>query len=120
LLGATSVPDLRGAGRLAAFVFGVEMLEWLCSAHHVSTFDELTLFLGGVSWAAFPAGLLWMFYMALEPYVRRRWPHSMITWSRLLAGGVSDPLVGGQLLAGVALGIGISICFLLGTLTLEH
>ena len=41
--------DIRGASRLAAFVFGVEVIEWLCNAHHVSTIDELSLFLGGVS-----------------------------------------------------------------------
>ena len=97
---------MRGASRLAAFVFGVEMLEWLCTAHHVSTIDELYLFHGGVMWAAFAAGLVWTLYMALEPYVRRRWPQSMITWSRLLGGGFRDPLVGGHVLAGIALGIG--------------
>jgi hypothetical protein len=32
--------DIRGASRLAAFVFGVEVLEWLCDAHHVSVIDE--------------------------------------------------------------------------------
>ena len=96
------------------------MLEWLCTAHHVSRIDELILFLGGVSWAAFVAGFVWTLYLALEPYVRRRWPQSMITWSRVLSGGFRDPLVGGHLLAGVALGIGLSLCFLLGTLALEH
>jgi len=117
--------DIRGASRLAAFVFGVEVLEWLCDAHHVSVIDkvkidEVKLFLGGASWAAFAAGFVWMLYLALEPYVRRLWPQSMITWSRLLAGGFRDPLVGGHLLAGVALGIGISLCSLVGTLSLEH
>ena len=111
--------DIRGASRLAAFVFGVELLEWLCNAHHVSTIHELTLFLGGVSWAAFAAGFVWMLYVALEPYVRRRWPQSMITWNRLLAGGFRDPLVGGHLLVGVAWGIGISLVPS-STLSLEH
>jgi hypothetical protein len=76
--------DIRGATRLAAFVFGAEMLEWLCTAHHVSVIRELDLFIGGVMWATFSAGLVWMLYMALESYVRRRWPQSMVTWSRLL------------------------------------
>jgi len=30
----------------------------------------------------FMAGIIWTFYLALDPYVRRRWPQSMITWSR--------------------------------------
>jgi serine/threonine-protein kinase len=41
-------------------------------------------------------------YFALEPYVRRRWPTSLITWSRLLAGDWRDPLVGRDVLLGVA------------------
>jgi hypothetical protein len=112
--------DLRGASRLAAFVFGVEMLKWLCTAHHVSTVIEVELFLAGVSWAAFVAGFVWTFYLALEPYVRRRWPQSMITWSRVLGGEFRDPLVGGHLLAGVALAVGLSLCVLLRDLALQN
>jgi serine/threonine-protein kinase len=112
--------DMRGASRLAAFVFGVEMLKWLCTAHHVSTVIEFFLFLAGVSWAAFMAGFIWTFYLALEPYVRRRWPQSMITWSRVLGGEFRDPLVGGHLLAGIALGLGSSLCGLLQTLALQN
>src|ERR1700680_2826682 len=56
-----------------------------------------------------PAEPSWALYMALEPYVRRRWPQSMVTWSRVLRGGFRDPLVGGHLLVGVALGIGLAL-----------
>ncbi len=101
--------DIQGASRLAAFVFGLEMLEWLCWTHHVSTTREMDLFIGGVSGAALIAAVVWTLYVALEPYVRRRWPQSMITWSRMLGGGFRDPLVGGHMLAGVAMGIGGSL-----------
>lgn len=46
------------------------------------------------------AGAVWLFYLALEPYVRRRWPQRFIGWSWLLAGNVRDPLVGRDLLVG--------------------
>jgi hypothetical protein len=49
--------------------------------------------------------LTWVLYMALEPYVRRYWPHSIISWSRLLTGRGRDPLVGSDVLFGVLLGI---------------
>jgi len=101
--------DIRGASRLAAFVFGVEMLIWVCTAHHVSTIREMDLFQGGVMWATFLAGMVWTFYLALEPYVRRRWPQSMVTWTRVLAGEFRDPMVGGHVLAAVALGMGGSL-----------
>ena len=42
----------------------------------------------------------WLLYIALEPYVRRRWPATLVSWSRLLAGGVRDPLVGRDVLVG--------------------
>jgi hypothetical protein len=35
--------------------------------------------------------------------VRRRWPATLISWSRLLAGGFRDPLVGRDVLAGCLL-----------------
>jgi hypothetical protein len=40
--------------------------------------------------------------MAFEPYVRRFWPQLLIGWTRLLSGRVRDPLVGRDILVGVA------------------
>jgi tRNA A-37 threonylcarbamoyl transferase component Bud32 len=112
--------DVQGASRLAVFAFGAEILEWLCITHPVAGTGEVGLIVGGMSGAVYTASLLWMVYMALEPYVRRRWPQSMITWSRLLTGGFRDPLVGGHLLAGIAFGIGLGTFFLLRELFEEH
>ncbi len=46
----------------------------------------------------------WVLYIALEPYVRRRWPATLVSWSRLLAGGFRDPLVGRDVLVGCLFG----------------
>jgi serine/threonine-protein kinase len=100
--------DTRGATRLAAFLFFLHLLDWLCGASHVPTFHEFVSFLEGLSEAVFAGGRAWIFYLALEPYVRRRWPQIMIAWSRLLGGGVRDALVGGHLLIGVAFGVGFA------------
>jgi len=96
--------DLRGAARLGAFYAALPMLSWLFNPHHDASVSELffetldmigsSLFLGAITAAA---------YIALEPHVRRRWPQSMITWSRLLSGRIRDPLVGSHLLIGIAL-----------------
>ena len=51
------------------------------------------------------AALCWLLYVAVEPYVRKHWPQAIISWSRLLAGRVRDPLVGRDLLFGVLLGL---------------
>ena len=58
------------------------------------------LFFGGVAWAA---------YMALEPLIRRKWPHSLLSWSRMLAGRLRDPLLGRDILVGVAAGCAAAV-----------
>ena len=92
--------DRRGAFRLAFFVFAILAVAWLFGASHVPTFSELGLFIMFVSWVLFIAGFLWVLYVALEPHVRRRWPGTIVSWSRLLAGDVRDPLVGRDILVG--------------------
>jgi serine/threonine-protein kinase len=96
--------DRRGAFRVAMFLFLLRMGEWLFSAHHVATADEQMLLLTGLQsslfWSCF-GGLL---YLALEPYLRRRWPQRIIAWNRLLAGDLRDPMIGRDILIGGALG----------------
>jgi serine/threonine-protein kinase len=97
--------DRRGAVRLAAFVFVCSMLTWAFLTSHVASDSELALLLLGASIALFLAGVCWLLYVALEPLIRRRWPDSLIAWTRLLSGRFSDPLVGRSLLAGALLGV---------------
>jgi hypothetical protein len=46
----------------------------------------------------------WVFYMAIEPWIRRRWPQAIITWTRLISGQVRDSLVGRDILFGATFG----------------
>jgi serine/threonine-protein kinase len=50
----------------------------------------------------------WLSYLALEPSVRRRWPDTLVSWTRLLRGRVLDPLVGRDVLLGVLGGTAIA------------
>ena len=95
--------DRRGASRLAAFVFLAWAVAVFFGAHHVPNISELELFLAGLAWGLFLACFFWVLYIALEPYVRRRWPATLVSWSRLLAGGFRDPLVGRDVLVGCLL-----------------
>jgi hypothetical protein len=92
--------DRRGASRLAAFVFASWTVAWFCGAHHVPSLDELAIVLEFFFYALALSCFLWVLYIALEPYVRRRWPATLVSWSRLLAGDFRDPLVGRDVLAG--------------------
>ncbi|MDT4898124.1 MAG: eukaryotic-like serine/threonine-protein kinase [Acidobacteriota bacterium] len=96
--------DRRGAFRLALFVFTLTMLIYLFDAHHTWTNSEFDLFFSYIQSALLAAFFLWLLYIALEPYVRRRWPEVIIGWTRLLAGEFRDPLVGRDILIGSVLG----------------
>jgi len=98
--------DRRGAFRLAAYVFSIGMLGWVFVSAHVPTVSgELGTLVVNVAFALLLACALWLLYIALEPYVRRRWPDMIISWSRLLAGRHRDPLVGRDILIGGLCGI---------------
>ena len=47
----------------------------------------------------------WVLYIALEPFVRRRWPFVLVSLTNLLSGRAHDPIVGRDVLFGVALGV---------------
>lgn len=96
--------DRRGAMRLAVFVFVCLFLGWAVSTTHVPTSGEFDMFFLVLSQTLFGAVLAWMLYIALEPLIRRRWPDSLITWTRLLSGRLTDPLIGRVLLVGALLG----------------
>ena len=101
--------DRKGGGRLAVYVFMVLMISWIFRAHHYAAFDEFDLFIMGVEFAFFPTVVLWLCYAALEPYVRRWWPHRIVSWSRLLAGDLRDPLVGRDILIGGVFGVALAV-----------
>ncbi|MGH9929887.1 MAG: serine/threonine-protein kinase [Pyrinomonadaceae bacterium] len=104
--------DRKGALRLAIYTFSALMIAWIFLAHHYPGFEEFfLLFLPHVMSALFISALLWLFYLALEPYVRRWWPHRIVSWSRLLAGDFRDPLVGRDILIGSVFGVGITVGF---------
>ncbi len=96
--------DRRGASRLTLFVFVSYALWWALRAHHVPTFGELWLLFNFLGYALVVCALVWIVYVALEPFARRLWPTGMITWSRLLAGRLRDPLIGRDILIGVLTG----------------
>ncbi len=50
----------------------------------------------------------WLYYLAIEPYVRRIWPRMLVGLLRLLSGRVRDPAVGREMLIGVTIGCGLA------------
>jgi len=100
--------DRRGASQLAGALTIIAAVVWLLDSKHFADLGlEMSRFFTGLPlWAA---GLLWLLYMALEPYVRRFWPATVVSWSRLMARQWRDPLVGRDILFGVSLGLLITV-----------
>ena len=100
--------DRRGAFTISATVLFAMFGYWVVRAVHFSNPDvELDRLFDALGFALFCAGALWVLYLALEPYVRKFWPTTVISWSRLLAGGVVDPQVGRDVLIGVFVAVSV-------------
>lgn len=61
------------------------------------------------------AFMVGIFYLAIEPYARKLWPRSLVSWARFVSGRLRDPLVGRDIVAG---GIGGGVLVVLGGLIL--
>jgi hypothetical protein len=96
--------DRQGAFKLAIFKVVTVALIWFGTVHGVASQD-----MAGYLWSAagdwlFSGAFIWLLYLALEPALRARWPHSIVTWNRVLAGRWSDPQVGAHVLIGATVG----------------
>jgi len=103
--------DRQGAWRLAVasalarLIFGL-LAEWLRFSL-IDLVDSLGRMVGP---AIFYGAITWMLYLAAEPFIRRHWPLSMVSWARLLAGRWKDALVGRDILSGLCVGAATATC----------
>jgi len=98
--------DRRGAFRLAAVVFLLEFFAYMLACdYHIPIRGEPSSLAGAIAVAAFWALVFYVLYIALEPYVRRHWPERLISWTRLMSGKWRDPMVGRDVLVGIAGGV---------------
>ncbi len=102
--------DVKGAIKLAIFflvlLFCVHMLHtnWMLPYG-----DVINRFFGLLSEAVFDAVVIFMFYLATEPFIRKRWAEILISWNRLLNGDFRNPMIGRDVLVGFFLAICCSV-----------
>jgi hypothetical protein len=102
--------DFRGAVTLALWTGGAMLLSGLVSMHYAGGIAVLwARLVQQLGFVLFWSTLVWIDYLALEPFVRRRWPEAMISWTRLLGGRVRDPLVARDILIGMTGGFVIML-----------
>jgi hypothetical protein len=99
--------DRRGALRLAIVSGALVVVTWLSSLHPVLASGMFGIVSEIVAQAMFFGATLWLVYLAIEPSVRARWPQSLVTWSRLLAGRWQDSQVWAHVLIGGAAGLAL-------------
>jgi Protein kinase domain len=101
--------DRQGAFRYAAVVVGVGVVAALLENSDAPV-NRLAL-AGNTNLALkiYEGLFVWLFYLAVEPYVRRLWPNTLIAWSRVLEGRLRDPLVGRHVLLGALAGLSTTL-----------
>jgi serine/threonine-protein kinase len=97
--------DRRGAFRVAGYVLTVSLAASLLLTSREAQLPRWSVVSACVEFSLFWALVVWLFYLALEPFVRQIWPEMLISWNRLLSGRLRDPLVGWHLLVGAAFGV---------------
>jgi Protein kinase domain/zinc-ribbon domain len=108
--------DRQGAWKVATILFVLSLATFCSKAHLKFSNDTLFLVMLAIATALLMAGIMWVLYLALEPFVRRRWPQTIISWSRALTGRWRDPLVGRDVLYGTILGLAWVVVFFVGYL----
>ena len=101
--------DATGATRVGIAVFAVSLSGGLLGADYAWDLNVLQELLTRLfTWAIAAGAMAALFYLALEPPVRRRWPTVLIGWTRFTRGQWRDPRVGRDVLIGV-----LAACFVL-------
>jgi serine/threonine protein kinase len=107
--------DRRGALKMGSIYVLCMAGARLLVTHHTASLQELNVFWLTMSTAFLNGGAMWVIYLALEPWVRRRWPHTIIGWNRFTAKGIRDPMVGRDLLYGMGCGLLLGLIVLAAT-----
>ncbi len=98
--------DRKGAFRVAMLVLVGSAISSNLTRHWgADPGYVLNVLVLGQGPSLFMAMATWLYYLGFEPYVRRHWPHLLVTSSRLLDGLWRDPLVGRSVLIGVVAGV---------------
>lgn len=97
--------DEDGALKYAGFMLILDIFLGLFEAHHnASPGLEMTTFLSCLINAVGRTVRFWIYYLALEPFVRRIWPKVLVSWNRVLQGRFTDPHVAQEILYGCVCG----------------
>jgi eukaryotic-like serine/threonine-protein kinase len=98
--------DRAAAARIAMAMFLLIATAAILMADHEAVLGhEVDIFVSAMATSLFTAVFFALLYIAVEPYVRRRWPDRLISWTRLVSGRWRDPMIGRDVLIGIVAGL---------------
>ena len=83
-------------------------------SHFAPTPGMLGIFLLALVTTVFYGVFFWAIYLALEPFVRRHWPQTLVSWTTMLAGASATRRRPGRVVRR-ALGVLIALLVRIGT-----
>lgn len=92
---------LRVGAAMALLAFLLNVMRYLPRLWLLGTFNASIHLIGRCLYAFAMGGI---FYMAIEPFARKTWPHAMIAWTRLVRGSMTCGVVSRDTLIGLAAG----------------
>jgi serine/threonine-protein kinase len=101
--------DRSGALRTASVMFALQLAGTTIAADYTEMTSDVNRFLLWTSFSLTFSAAFWIAYIALEPLIRRRWPQTMVVWSRLIGGRVMDTLVARDVLIGVTSAVALNL-----------
>lgn len=112
--------DKQGALKYAGFMLIIDFTLGLLEAHHNSSPGvEMTTILSALIYSLGRTVRFWIYYLALEPYVRKTWPRVLVSWNRFINGGFTNPSVAKEILLGCIFGA-VGACLVSVTVLLSE
>ena len=106
--------DRRGVVPLVVMGFLSGLVTVISRPNHSSDADqEFWMLLYGTAMAVLVGCFYWLTYCAVEPFCRRRLPHLLISWTRLIRGQWRDARLGKEFLLGIAAQLAVSCYWML-------
>jgi predicted Ser/Thr protein kinase len=101
--------DRRGAFRLAVFLFFLIATTWVFLPHVSDLGEDTDRMFAWVGIGMFVGGVMYLVYLAVEPFVRKSWPTMLVGWSRALTARGRDAVIGRDIVIGVACGLALQV-----------
>ena len=89
-------------------MFAIFISIWVLLPHLPRLTDETDRLFTYIGIGLFVGGVMYLVYLAIEPFVRRSWPTMLVGWSRALAGRLRDAVIGRDLIVGRASGLALT------------